>query len=75
MSYRISYDDAIPLSIRKWRDQDGAYTETFETEQEALNRARELLDDGDVHAVAVCDDSGSVLGGIRLQLKLGATAE
>ena len=75
MSYRISYDDTVPLSIRKWRDQEPAYTETFETEHEALNRARELLDDSDVRAVSVSDDQGAVLGGIRLQLKLGITAE
>ena len=73
MSYRISYYDAIPPSLRKWRDQDGARTEVFQTEREALNRARELLDEGEVHAVEVADDSGTVLGGIRLQLKLGFT--
>ena len=75
MSYRISYDDTMPLSIKKWRDQERAYTETFETEHEALNRARELLDDSDVRAVSVADDQGTVIGGIRLQLKLGFTTE
>ena len=75
MSYRISYDDTMPLSIKKWRDQECAYTETFETEHEALNRARELLDDSDIRSVSVADDQGTVLGGIRLQLKLGLTAE
>ena len=73
MGYRISYYDAIPPSLRKWRDQDGARSETFQTEREAFNRARELLDEGEVHAVEVADDSGAVLGGIRLQLKLGFT--
>jgi hypothetical protein len=33
--------------------------------------ARQLLEDGDHHAVSLCDNSGSVLAGIRLQLKLG----
>ena len=75
MNYRISYDDTMPLWIKKWRDQERAYTETFETEHEALNRARQLLDDADVRAVSVADDRGDVLGGIRLQLKLGFTAE
>jgi hypothetical protein len=75
MSYRISYDDTMPLAIKKWRDQEGACTETFETEHEALSRARELLDDDKVHAVAVAGEDGAVLGGIRLQLKLGFTAE
>ena len=75
MGYRISYDDTMPLSIKKWRNQERAYTETFETEQEALNRARELLDDSDVRAVSVADDDGTEIGGIRLQLKLGFTTE
>jgi len=47
-------------------------TEYFRTEYEALQRARQLLEDGDHHAVSLCDSSGSVLAGIRLQLKLGA---
>jgi hypothetical protein len=75
MTYRISYDDTVPVSIKKWRNADNGRTESFETEHEALNRARELLDDGDCRAVSVCDDCGTVLGGIRLQLKLGFTAE
>lgn len=75
MSYRISYYDTMPASLKKWRSQDGACTEIFETEREALKRARELLEIGEVHAVAVVDDSGNVLGGVRLQLKLGFTAE
>ena len=39
---------------------------------EALQRPRQLIDDGDRHAVTLCDSSGSVLAGILLQLKLGA---
>jgi hypothetical protein len=42
-------------------------TEYFRTEYEALQRARQLLEDGDHHAVSLCDSSGSVLAGIRLQ--------
>jgi len=75
MTYRISYDDTVPVSIKKWRNEDNARTETFDTEHEALNRARELLDDADCRAVSVCDDRGTVLGGIRLQLRLGFTLE
>jgi hypothetical protein len=48
-------------------------TEYFRTEYEALQRARQLLDDGDHHAVTLCDSSGSILAGILLQLKLGAS--
>lgn len=75
MAYRISYDDNATISDKNWRNEDPPGMETFETEQEALSRARELLEEGDCHAVAVCDDAGEVLGGIRLQLKLGFTAE
>jgi hypothetical protein len=49
--------------------------ETFLTEHEALNRACRLLDDGTHHAISVCDSSGNVLCGVRLQLKLGFSTE
>ena len=71
MRYRITYYDTTSPALKKWRNEDGERTEIFATEQEALKRARELLDEGDVHGVRVADDSGSVLAGIRLQLKLG----
>lgn len=73
MNYRISYYDTTLLSLKKWRNQDGECTETFATEQEAMRRARELLDEGEVHGIVVTDDCGTALGGIRLQLKLGFT--
>ena len=75
MAYRIFYDEKIPVSAGNGRDEDAPRTEIFDTEQEALQRARELIEEGDWHAVAVSDDSGELLGGIRLQLKLGFTAE
>ena len=75
MSYRISYDDGAPVSVKRWRNDDAVRTETFRTEQEALYRARQLLDNGDHHAVVVCDGAGNTLGGIRLQLRLGFSAE
>ena len=74
MNYRISYYDTTLLSLKKWRNQDGACTETFATEHEALRRARELIDGGEVHRVVLTDNSGTALGGIRLQLKLGFSA-
>ena len=73
MNYRISYYDTTLHSLKKWRDQDGECTETFATEHEALRRARELLEEGEVHGIVVTDDCGTALGGIRLQLKLGFT--
>jgi len=74
MNYRISYYDTTLLALKKWRNQDGECTETFATEHEALRRARELLDQGEVHGVVLTDNSGTALGGIRLQLKLGFSA-
>jgi hypothetical protein len=75
MAYRISYEEKMAIAASDRRMEDAPRTESFETEQEALKRARELIEEGDYDAVAVCDDSGEVLGGIRLQLKLGFTAE
>jgi hypothetical protein len=74
MTYRISYDDTPP-SVARWRNADASRTETFPTEGAALMRARQLLEDGDHHAIAVSDDAGNVLGGVRLQLKVGLAAE
>jgi hypothetical protein len=74
MTYRISYDDGVAAAT------DAAYlevvtrTEYFRTEYEALDRARQLLEDGDRHAILLYDSSGSVLTGIRLQLRLGASS-
>jgi hypothetical protein len=39
-----------------------------------LTGARQLLDDGDHHTVSLCDSSGNVLTGIRLQLRLEASS-
>ena len=75
MAYRISYDDKLTNPAINRRSEDAPRTETFATEPEALIRARELIEDGDYYAVAICDDSGEVLGGILLQLKLGLAAE
>ena len=71
MTYRISYDDGL-VATTDAQDHEGVTrTEYFRTEYEALKRARQLLEDGDHHAVSLCDSSGSVLAGIRLQLRLG----
>jgi hypothetical protein len=53
---------------------DAVEVEEFSTEYEALGRARELLEDGDHGGVSVRDSSGNVLCGVRLQLKLGFSA-
>lgn len=75
MSYSISYDDGL-ASLTKGRREAGlTRIETFLTEDEALNRAFRLLDEGTHHAISVCDSSGNVLCGVRLQLKLGFSTE
>ena len=64
MTYRVSYDDGmVPEIVRR--------TEYYSTEFEALRRARQLLEDGDHHGVALQDGAGDLLTGIRLELKLG----
>lgn len=75
MAYRISYSDKPAGLTPNWRDQDTLETETFATEWEALRRARQLIEEDEYRAVAVRGDSGEVLTGMRLQLKLGFTAE
>jgi hypothetical protein len=67
MTYRISYEQ-IAAPAASGRAQR---IESLRTEHEALRRARDLLDSGDHGAIAVHDDAGGVLAGIRLQLKLG----
>jgi len=75
MTYSISYDDGSPSATKESREEGLTRIETFRTEQEALNRAFRLIDDGTHHAISVCDSSGNVLCGVRLQLKLGLSAE
>ena len=75
MTYSISYDDGLAV-VTKERGEEGlTRIETFLTGEEALKRAFRLLDDGTHHAISVCDSSGNVLCGVRLQLKLGFSAE
>jgi hypothetical protein len=75
MTYSISYNDGLVNGTKRRREQGFTRIETFRTEHEALNRASRLLDEGTHHAISVCDSSGNVLCGVRLQLKLGFSAE
>lgn len=75
MTYSISYDEGRPSATKERREEGLTRIETFLTEHEALNRAYRLLNDGTHHAISVCDSSGNVLCGVRLQLKLGFSAE
>ena len=69
MAYRIIYDET--LGHRSNARHDPAWTEEFTHEHQALRRARELIEAGEHHRVAVQDDSGRVLCGVRLQWRLG----
>ena len=72
MAYQVSYEDGL-ASAGDARGHEGVRrTEYFRTEYEARNRARQLLEEGDHHAVSLCDGSGTVLAGILLHLKLAA---
>jgi hypothetical protein len=64
MSYRIMYSET-PETRGQGR------IEEFPAEHEALERARELLETGEHHGVALRDHRGNELYGVRLQLKLG----
>jgi len=75
MLYSISYDDGWTGGTRGRAGEGLTRTETFRTEGEALTRAFRLLDEGRHHAVSLCDGSGNVLCGVRLQLKLGFHTE
>jgi hypothetical protein len=75
MLYSISYDDGSTGGTTGRAGEGLTRTETFRTEGEALTRAFRLLDEGRHHAVSLCDGSGNVLCGVRLQLKLGFHTE
>ena len=65
MTYRIIYGASggpTPVRVR---------TEEYPNEHQALGRARELLETGEHHGVAVDDGAGNRLHGVCLQFKLG----
>ena len=71
MNYRIIYNEIpAPRGNEAWR-QSTIWTEEFSSEHQAYGRARELLETGEHHAVAVHDVEGHELSGVRLQLRLG----
>ncbi len=59
------------MSSRERHLDERVQVERFSTEHEALSRARQLFEDDDAIAVAVCDAAGNQLTGVRLQLRLG----
>lgn len=70
MTYRIVYNQ-VPAPRAAAQPRRTVSTEEFATEHQALGRARELLETGVHHGVAVRDHSGNELCGVRLQWRLG----
>jgi len=75
MTYSITYNDGLASVTQETRGPASTRIEIFPTEGEALSRASRLLDEGTHQAISVCDGSGNVLCGVRLQLKLGFSTE
>jgi hypothetical protein len=71
MTYHVFHGDALAISHRDRNLDDRVRVERFSTEHEALNRARQLIEEDETTAVAICDAEGNRLAGVRLQLKLG----
>ena len=75
MTYRVFYRDTASVAGRDPHVDKRVRSEHFSTEHEALRRARELLEEDPCTAVAVHDQAGNQLHGVRLQLKLGLCCE
>ena len=75
MTYRISYSDGSAGALIGGRDAETGLVEEYRTEPEALRRARELLERGEHDTISVRDNSGNVLHGVCLQLRVGFSAE
>jgi hypothetical protein len=71
MSYRIIYNEIPAPRANAERRRGTVWSEEFPTEHQALGRARELLEMGEHHGVALHDHSGNELCGVRLQWRLG----
>lgn len=75
MSYQVFHGNAAAMAARDRHLDERVQIERFSTEHEALNRARELIDDDLTTVVAICDAAGNQLAGLRLQLRLGFLCE
>jgi hypothetical protein len=71
MTYRVLYGHPAGVTRRDAHLDERVRSERFSTEHEALNRARELVERQPDVAVAVRDEAGNQLSGLRLHLKLG----
>ena len=75
MTYQVVYGDAVTMASRDPETSDRVCSERFSTEHEALQRARELLEEDLSTVVAIRDAGGNQLAGLRLQLRLGYLCE
>jgi hypothetical protein len=75
MTCRVFYGDTASVAGRDLHLDKRVRSERFSTEHEALRRARELLEEDPCTAVAVHDQAGNQITGVRLQLKLGFCCE
>ena len=75
MTYHVFYGDAAAMVNRDRHLDERVRAERFSTEHEALMRARELIEQDASTVVAVSDRSGTLLHGVRLQLRLGYTCD
>ena len=71
MTYQVFYGDAVAMGRRDPHLDESVHSERFSTEHEALNRARELLDQDLSAVVAILDAAGNEVSGVSLQLRLG----
>ena len=75
MTYRVYYGDLAAMTGPDLHLNERVQSERFCTEDEALRRARELLDEDLSAVVAIHDPAGNQLAGLRLQLRLGYLCE
>lgn len=75
MTYRVLYGCAAAMVRHDRHLDERVQLEQFSTEHEALQRARELIDEDLTTVVAVSDTAGNLVSGLRLQLKLGYLCE
>ena len=75
MTYRVVYGDPAAVLRSDPHSDDRIHSERFSTEHEALQRARELLEEDIATAIAIHDAAGNRLSGLRLHLKLGYLCE
>lgn len=71
MSYRVIYQEAAVPQAKTERREGTVWMEEFSSEHQALGRARELIETGEHHGIAMRDHGGNEISGVRLQWRLG----